>query len=57
MGLIDLVKNLDSYTKTEIIGSETTKILRLSFSNSDFEVLEDNIINDALLLQKGPELI
>jgi len=57
MGLIDLVKNLDSYTKTEIIGSETTKILRLSFSKSDFEVLDDNIINDALLLQKGPELI
>ncbi len=57
MGLKELVKNLDSYTKTELLGPETTKILRLTFSNSDFDTLENSIVNEALLIQKGGELV
>lgn len=57
MGLIQLVKNLDAYTKTELLGSETTRILRLTFTNSDYEALDDNILNEAILIQKGIELV
>jgi DNA repair protein RadD len=57
MGLIQLVKNLDAYTKTELLGSETTRILRLTFTNSDYEALDDNILNEAILIQKGNELV
>lgn len=57
MGLINLIKNLDSYTKTELLGSETTRILRLTFSNNEFDALDDSIVNDALLIQRGSEML
>lgn len=57
MGLIHLIKNLDSYTKTELLGPETTRILRLTFSNNEFDALDDSIVNDALIIQRGSEMI
>jgi DNA repair protein RadD len=57
MGLIHLIKNLDSYTKTELLGPETTRILRLTFSKNEFDALDDSIVNDALLIQRGCEMI
>ncbi len=57
MGLIYLIKNLDSYTKTELLGPETTRILRLTFSNNEFDALDDSIVNEALLIQRGSEMI
>jgi DNA repair protein RadD len=57
MALIDLIKNLDSYTKTNLLGAETTRILRLTFTENDFDAIEDSVINEAVLVQKGCELI
>jgi DNA repair protein RadD len=57
MGLRELVKNLDSYTKTELLGPETTRILRLTFSSNEFDALDDSIVNDALLIQRGSEML
>jgi DNA repair protein RadD len=57
MALIDLIKNLDSYTKTFLLGPETTRILRLTFTQSEFEAIDDSIINDAVLIQRGCELV
>lgn len=56
MALIDLIKNLDSYTKTNLLGAETTRILRLTFTDNEFDAIEDSIINEAILVQKGCEL-
>jgi superfamily II DNA or RNA helicase len=57
MALIDLIKNLDSYTKTNLLGPETTRILRLTFTENEFDALEDSIINEAILIQNGCELV
>jgi superfamily II DNA or RNA helicase len=57
MGLNHLIKNLDSYTKTELLGLETTRILRLTFSNNEFDALDDSIVNEALTIQRGSEMI
>lgn len=57
MALIDLIKNLDSYTKTNLLGPETTRILRLTFTENEFDALEDSIINEAILIQKGCEIV
>lgn len=57
MALIDLIKNLDSYTKTNLLGAETTRILRLTFTDNEFDALEDSIVNEAILVQKGSELV
>ncbi|WP_018128601.1 DEAD/DEAH box helicase [Balneola vulgaris] len=52
MALIDLLSNIPSSIKTQILGSETTKILRYTFANKN-GVLEDDILNEALILQCG----
>jgi DNA repair protein RadD len=57
MGLKELVRNLDSYTKTELLGPETTRILRLTFSINEFDALEDSIVNEALIIQRGSALV
>jgi superfamily II DNA or RNA helicase len=57
MALIDLIKNLDSYTKTNLLGAETTRILRLTFTDNEFDAIEDSVINEAILVQKGCELV
>ena len=57
MALIDLIKNLDSYTKTNLLGADTTRILRLTFTENDFDAIEDSVINEAVLVQKGCELV
>ena len=57
MSLNELVKNLDSYTKSELLGQETTRILRLTFSVNDFDALEDDVLNEALIIHRGYELV
>ena len=57
MALNDLIKKMDSYTKTELLGRETTRILRLTFSINDFDALEDDVLNEALIIQRGAELV
>jgi superfamily II DNA or RNA helicase len=57
MALIDLIKNLDSYTKTNLLGVETTRILRLTFTDNEFDAIEESVINEAILIQKGCELV
>jgi DNA repair protein RadD len=57
MGLIDLIKNLDAYTKTKLLGNETTQILRYTFVNNDSDAIEDAIVNQAVAAQLGPDLI
>jgi DNA repair protein RadD len=57
MALIELIKNLDSYTKTNLLGTETTRILRLTFTENEFDAIEDSVINEAILVQKGCELV
>lgn len=57
MGLIDLIKNLDSTDKTKLLGEETTRILRYTFADNDSEAINDGIVNQAIAAQLGQELV
>jgi hypothetical protein len=57
MSLIKLIDNLDSSTKTELLGEETTKILKYTFSESINDVIDKSIINSAIAIQLGAKLV
>lgn len=57
MSLLKLIDNLDSSTKTELLGEETTKILKYTFSESINDVIDKSIINNAIAIQLGAKLV
>ena len=57
MGLISLIDNLDSATKTKLLGKEITKILRYTFAKNDYDTLDNEILNEAVAIQLGSKLI
>jgi DNA repair protein RadD len=57
MGLIKLIDNLDSATKTRLLGTETTKIIRYSFAENESATLSQDILNKAVALHDGVNLV
>ena len=57
MSLLDLISNLDSATKTKLLGVKTTRILRSTFTSNDTDVLDNSIVNDACAILHGSDLI
>ena len=57
MGLINLIENLDSATKTRLLGKETTKIIRYSFAEDENSTLKQDILNTAVALHDGVNLV
>lgn len=57
MGLINLIDNLDSATKTKLLGTETTKIIRYSFAEDQNAPLNQGILNRAVALHDGVNLV
>ena len=57
MGLIDLLKYVSPNQKNKILGKETTKIIRFSFVRFDYEALPIDILNEAVALYAGIELV
>jgi len=57
MGLINLIDNLDSATKTKLLGTETTKIIRYSFAEDQNATLNQGILNRAVALHDGVNLV
>ena len=57
MGLISLIDNLDSATKTKLLGAETTKIIRYSFAVDQNSPLDQSILNKAVALHDGINLV
>jgi DNA repair protein RadD len=57
MGLIDLIDNLDSASKTKLLGKETTKIIRYSFAEDQNAPLKQSILNTAVALHDGINLV
>ena len=57
MGLISLIDNLDSATKTKLLGAETTKIIRYSFAVDQNAPLDQSILNKAVALHDGINLV
>src|SRR5690606_13625498 len=57
MGLIKLIDNLDSATKTKLLGPETTKIIRYSFAENENATLSQDILNKAVALHDGVNLV
>lgn len=57
MGLVQLIKGLTSAEKGRLLGKETTRIIRYSFVNSDHEALPPEILNTAVALHAGIELV
>ena len=52
-----MIDNLDSSTKTDLLGEETTKILKYTFAESENDVVDKSIINNAIAMQLGAKLI
>ncbi|MEO9954733.1 DEAD/DEAH box helicase family protein [Nonlabens sp.] len=57
MGLNHLIKNLSDRDKSKILGDKTTKIIRYSFVNNDNEALPREILNKAVALHNGINLV
>ena len=57
MGLEHLIKNLSDRDKSKILGDNTTKIIRYSFVNSDNEALPRKLLNKAVALHNGINLV
>lgn len=57
MGLIKLIDNLDSASKTKLLGKETTKIVRCSFAENENATLSQDILNRAVALHDGINLV
>ena len=57
MGLINLIKNLSDRDKSKFLGDNTTKIIRYSFVNNDNEELPRDILNSAVALHNGINLV
>jgi DNA repair protein RadD len=57
MGLVNLIKNLDSSTKTRLLGDKITRILRFTFVENDNYAIEPSIVDEAVAIQKGKDLV
>lgn len=57
MGLINLVNRLSNKEKSKILGKNTTKIIRYTFVNNDYEALPKEILNKAVALNNGVQLV
>ena len=57
MGLIQLIKGLSNADKGRLLGKETTRIIRYSFVNSDHEALPTDILDTAVALHAGIDLV
>jgi DNA repair protein RadD len=58
MSLIALISNVDNTTKTtKILNEETSKLLRYTFAESEDHPIKEEIINVAIALQLGEELV
>ena len=57
MGLNDLIKKLSDKDKSKILGDNTTKIIRYTFVNNDNEALPREILNTAVALHNGINLV
>lgn len=57
MGLIKLIKGLSNADKSRLLGKETTRIIRYSFVNSDNEALPSDILDSAVALHAGINLV
>lgn len=58
MSLITLISNVDNPTKTsKLLNEETSKLLRYTFAETEDHPIKDSIINFALALQLGEDLI
>lgn len=57
MGLIQLIKGLSNADKGLFLGKETTRIIRYSFVNSDYEALPTDILDTAVALHAGINLV
>lgn len=57
MGLIDLIKVLSNTQKTRILGENTAKILRFTFTNNEFESIPGSILDEALTIQLGADIL
>ena len=58
MSLLKLIKNVNSATKTNILlNDETSKLLRFTFAESIDHPINSSIIDSAVALQLGEDLI
>ena len=57
MSLINLIENLSSSEKTRLLGEETTRILRYTFTTSDTDAVPSRIIDLAVASKDGINLI
>jgi len=57
MSLIKLIKGLSGTEKTELLGSETERILRYTFTDKDTDALPKEIVNLAVANSKGAKMI
>lgn len=57
MTLIKLVSNLDNHNKMHLLGEDTSKILRYTFSSKESDVIDSKIVDEAVCLQKGIQLV
>lgn len=57
MGLITLIQRLPNTTKTSLLGKETTRIIRFSFVDHDYESLPSDILDNAVALHAGIKLV
>lgn len=57
MSLKKLISNIDSTTKTNLLGREITKILRYTFAENDYDTLDNEILNEAVSIQIGAKLV
>jgi superfamily II DNA or RNA helicase len=57
MGLNKLIGNLSNRDKSKLLGDNTTRIIRYSFVNNDYEALPKEILNKAVALHTGVDLV
>lgn len=57
MSLINLIKGLSSTEKTKLLGKETEKILKYTFTNKDTDAVPKEIIDEAIAMSQGPKII
>jgi DNA repair protein RadD len=57
MSLLNLISNLGSDEKSSILGQETTKILRYTFSQLDTDAVPSSIIDNAVLVKDGIRML
>ena len=57
MSLVKLIAQLDNTQKTNILGEETTKILRYTFSRHDTDAIATRILDEAISVKDGTKLV